>query len=157
DSTVDTRMRRSKYSAGLWPKAFRYSRIMGRIPFVRMIGVTGGLSVDNVEDRDDIDFFVVTEPGKLWLCRALIVGLVRAVNATGISLCPNFLISMTSLELSERDLFTARELMQMVPMVGSLTYQRLRQLNPWADELLPNASGPPDKSPRGIPRGHRAS
>jgi hypothetical protein len=157
ESTVDTRTRRLGISSQLWPLAHRYSRMVGRIPFVRMVGVTGGLSVDNVENRDDIDLFVVTEPGKLWLCRALIVGLVRAVNATGISLCPNFLISMSSLELSERDLFTARELMQMVPMVGGGTYQRLRSLNPWADELLPNAFGPPEKSPVGIPTEHRAS
>jgi hypothetical protein len=125
-----------------WRKAIRYGRLIGSLPFVRMVGVTGALAMDNLAD-DDIDYLIVTEPGRLWLCRALVVAVVRAAALRGIELCPNYFLSEQALQLEERNLFTAHEVTQMVPVVGLATYDRFRQLNRWTEMYLPNAGGPP--------------
>jgi hypothetical protein len=142
ESAVDTRRSRAQVAATFWRKAVHYGRIIGSLPFVRMVAVTGALAMDNLAD-DDIDYLIVTEPGRLWLCRALVVGLVKSAALRGIELCPNYFISEHALELEERNLFTAHEVTQMVPVAGMPTYQRLRELNRWTETYLPNAAGPP--------------
>jgi hypothetical protein len=107
-----------------------------------MVAVTGALAMDNAEDGDDLDYLVVTEPGRLWLCRALIILLVRRAKGRA-SLCPNYFITLDGLSLEDHSLFSAHELAQMVPVYGLDTYWAMRRLNPWAEELLPNAAGAP--------------
>ena len=109
-----------------------------------MVGVTGALAMDNIADGD-IDYMVVTEPGRLWLCRALVVGLVKTAALRGTELCPNYFVSERALVLTEHNLFTAHEVTQMVPLSGMATYQQMRDLNRWTDTFLPNASGSPKK------------
>src|SRR5581483_6013901 len=58
----------------------------------------------------------------------------------GVALCPNYLIAADALELSERNLYTARELAQMQPLYGAAWHHLFRDCNRWALEYLPNAN-----------------
>jgi hypothetical protein len=155
EAAVETRRARASVAADYWQRAVRYGHTMGNLPFVRMVAVTGALAMDNMADGD-IDYLVVTEPGRLWLCRALIIGLVRMAGFRGTELCPNYFLSEQALALPERSLFTAHEVAQMVPLTGMSTYHRLRALNRWTDAFLPNASGAPRRVAPVEPRSHRA-
>ena len=143
DEIVETRRRRARVAAGMWPRAKRYGATIGQLPFVRMVAVTGALSMDNVEPDTDIDYLVVTEPGRLWLCRAMVVALVRLAARRGDTVCPNYFLSERTLALGEPNIFTAHELVQMVPIAGLETYRRMRCLNAWAARFLPNAFDAP--------------
>lgn len=145
EAHVETRKARAASAADYWRKAVHYGRRMSKLPFVRMVAVTGGLAMDNMADGD-IDYLVVTEPERLWLCRGLVVAQVRLAALKGVELCPNYFLSERALELDERNLFTAHEVTQMVPLAGTPTYQRLRELNRWSYAFLPNA----DSTPRRI-------
>lgn len=144
ESIVETRLRRAEMAARMWPKARQYGLAIASIPFVRMVAVTGALTMDNVETGDDFDYLIVTGPGRLWLCRAMIIALVvKPAARRGDEICPNYLLSERALVLRERNLFTAHELVQMVPLAGFAVYRRLRELNSWVDDFLPNAGHPP--------------
>ncbi len=143
EALVETRRRRGQVAAARWPGALRYGLHIAGLPWVRMVTVTGALAVDNVEPEADIDFLIVTEPGRLWLCRLSVIALVRLAARRGDLVCPNYFLSRRALTLWERNLFTARELAQMVPLAGMEVYHEMRNLNQWAECFLPNAAGAP--------------
>lgn len=136
---VEMRERRAQVAAWKWRQARRYGAHIAALPFVRFVGVTGSLAMDNAEAHEDIDYFIVTAPGRLWLTRGLVVLLTRLAAAGGVELCPNYLVTGTNLELRQQDLFSAHELAQMAPLAGATIYQRFLERNPWAARRLPNA------------------
>jgi hypothetical protein len=155
EAVIETRRERARLSATYWRRALGYGRLIAGLPFVRLVAVTGALAMDNVAD-DDVDYMIITEPGRLWSCRALVVAVVRWAALGGITLCPNYFLSENALVLSERSLFTAHEVAQMVPLAGWDTYDTFRRLNRWTERFLPNAGGPPRRVAAGAPRGRRA-
>lgn len=131
----------------IWPLAVRYGLAASRMPFVRMVAVTGGLAVRNAAENGDIDYLVATEPGRVWTSRLFVILLVRLAALRGITLCPNYFLALDALALLDRSIFTAHELAQMIPLTGKEIYGRMRAENAWADALLPNAGGPPFAHP----------
>jgi hypothetical protein len=140
EALVDVRRRRAMHASTLWPAALRYGRLIAGLPFVRMVAVTGSLAWDNVESGADIDYLIVTEPDRLWVCRWLVAALGRVALRDGVSLCPNYMISTRALALVERNLYGAYELARMIPIAGLGMHRRLRRANPWALSYLPNAA-----------------
>jgi len=133
---------RRRASAALWPRARRWGRVVGCLPFVRMVAVTGALALDNAPAGDDVDYLIVTAPGRVWLARGLAVLVVRAARLRGVGLCPNYVLAETALAQSRRDLFVAHDLAQMVPLVGFDVYDQMRAANAWAEAYLPHARQP---------------
>jgi hypothetical protein len=145
EALFERRAQRAAHAARLWPAAVRYGRLIAALPFVRMVAVTGALAADNVETDADLDYLIVTAPGWLWLCRAMILGLDRVARLAGnrSELCPNYLVTTQHLSLPETDLFSAQELCRMVPLSGLDVYAQMRAANAWSASWLPNASGAP--------------
>jgi len=142
EAIVDTRQRRAEIAATMWPKAYYYGKLIAMLPFTKMVALTGALAVDNVESEADLDYLIVTEPGRLWLCRAMVILLVRWAATHSVIVCPNSFLSETKLVITRRDLYSAHEMIQMVPIAGLDVYHRMISLNSWTQEYLPNAHGP---------------
>ena len=139
----DQRRIREQIAAQLWPRARRYARWLATIPTVRLVGVTGSLAAGNPADAADIDFMLIVDGGTVWRSRA-IAKLLQSIDARfGGSMCVNYFRSNAAYRLPLEDLYTARELTQMVPLYGLDAYAELRQENSWTQSLLPNASGLP--------------
>jgi len=136
---VAERQRREALSARMWRRARRAGAVIGRLPFVRFVAVSGSLAVNGAGDDDDIDLFVVTVPGRVWTVRAMILAVARAFSlspARKARLCPNYLVASTHLAIAERDVFTAHELANLVPLAGDPV--PLLAANPWVADFLPN-------------------
>jgi hypothetical protein len=115
--------------------------------------------VGNVDPGDDFDFLIVTATGRLWLTRAMVIGLVvKPAARRGHEVCPNYLLSERALDFPERNLYVAHELAQMVPLAGLDIYHRMREANRWTDRFLPNARGLPRSiEPSAAPASRRRS
>jgi hypothetical protein len=139
EALVQRRLDRSLTSDRLWVRARRFVRVLSALPFVRFVGITGALAMDNCAAGDDIDVMIVTAPDRVWLTRALSIALVRVGKVFSDTLCPNYLISEKALVLEHQSLFVAHEFTQMVPVFGFEMYERLACANAWIQIVLPNA------------------
>ncbi len=136
---VQIRKQRTERSRKLLPHALKYGRVLGSLPFVRMVALTGSLAVMNVSEDADFDYMLVAAQGRVWTARLFALALNRAANGFGHTLCPNLIISESALEWTLHDLYSARELCQMLPLTGLEVYRKLMQSNRWVREFLPNA------------------
>ena len=143
EGIVSVRAEREVRSRQLLPRAIRYGRLLGALPYIRMVALTGSLSMSNIEEGKDIDYLIVTAPNHLWTCRAFALLVACFARFEGIRLCPNYLITENALALVDRSLYAAHEMTQMILISGPETYDRMRRLNAWTDEYLPNAQGAP--------------
>jgi hypothetical protein len=145
EQLVDERGRRTALAADLWPRAYRFGSWIAWLPWVRLVAVSGSLAVGAPTDGADVDLFIVSADRRLWLTRALTIGVVklasRARSARRVVLCPNYVVTTSAIELTERDLFTAHELAQLVPLAGPDAYRALLDENPWYRRYLPNHPG----------------
>jgi hypothetical protein len=139
EEIVSVRMQRLLYSSELLPLAIAYGRMLGDLPYIRMVALTGSLAVLNVSENQDFDYMLVAARGRVWTARAFALALNRLARLQGYTLCPNLIVSETRLEWSQKDLYSARELCQMIPITGLDVYRRLIRANNWVEMFLPNA------------------
>ncbi len=143
ESVVCTRRRREVISRPMFRKAMLFGRILGALPFIRMVALTGSLTMLNSEETGDLDYMLVTAPGRVWTARGFALLFGRLTVRMGFTLCPNLIVSDRALAWEQHDLYSAREICQMVPISGKGVYGRLRCINDWTERVLPNASGLP--------------
>ncbi len=136
--------------------ADRASRVLGKIPFVLFVGITGSLAMQNTKPESDIDFMIITQPHAVWVTRVLALYLLfvsgfklrRAKNLDERDkICLNFWIDTTILEWTgPKNAYIAHEIAQVVPLVNkNAVYERWIHANGWIREYwpraLPKASG----------------
>jgi hypothetical protein len=139
---IPVRLEREQASQHLWPEAVRYGSWLARLPFVRMVSLTGALAMRNAaDDDDDLDYILITAPRRVWIARAFAILLVRLARMRGVEVCPNYVLAETALEQEWQNIFMAHEVTQMVPLYGCDLYQRFRAANQWVESQLPNAQG----------------
>jgi hypothetical protein len=134
----------------------RYARLLQSVPFLRGAFVTGSLAAGNVDGHSDVDFLLIARPGRLLLCHAWLKvvfrrglgGAARLVVGDYFDwMCPNFIVSEDDMLLPRRDLYTAWEAAQAVPVFGFASCRRFLEANLWTTEFLPNSSDDPRRIP----------
>jgi hypothetical protein len=137
---VEMRKRRETLSRPAYERAQWYGRVLGRLPFVRMVALTGSLAMRNCDQSGDYDYMLVAKRGRVWTARIFALLLNRFAHIVGETLCPNLIVSETMLEWKQHNLYYAREIAQMIPISGHSTFIELRVVNSWIEEYLPNSN-----------------
>ncbi|KKR88389.1 MAG: hypothetical protein UU37_C0004G0007 [Candidatus Gottesmanbacteria bacterium GW2011_GWA2_41_12] len=150
EKIINIRNEREEYSRDKWTKAKKAASLLKIIPTVKMVGVTGSLAMNNSREDDDIDFFIITARGTLWLTRFFttillqLKGVRRGPGGTNNKdkICLNMFMSEDNLTLtvSNRDIFTAHEVVQVRKIWDkSNTYVNFLSANFWVRDFLPNS------------------
>lgn len=148
---VALRHKRTKWSEEKIKKAQKYAFILRFLPFIQLVGISGGLAMGNAKENDDIDLFIITESDDLWLARFIIVlvfnllGKRRRPNSRDVNnlICLNMFIDENHLALSasERDLFSAHEVVQMFPIWSkNHSYEKFLLANRWVQKYIVHAT-----------------
>jgi hypothetical protein len=106
-ATVITRRQRYNYSARKIAIARRFTRAFSWCPFIQVVALANSIGSHNLRDGSDIDFFIITSAGRLWLSRLYCAGLAKILQSrpTAVTkrdkICLSFYISTDHLNLSD--------------------------------------------------------
>lgn len=163
---VAKRLRRQKQSAIFYKKAKLIAQTLKIIPWIKLVGVSGGLAMNNAFKKDDIDLIVLCAKKRLWLSRFFLLGLLslagqrrkrqdKGKKIAG-KFCVNILLEEDKLEQKNKDIYVAHEILQMrVLWQRDGIYTKYLADNEWAFKFLPNwihdARGPAGSVSRRAP------
>lgn len=139
NSVVEKRRTENELAAIALTKAFRYSRLISRFPFVRGVYLSGSLSKGVMTKDGDIDYFIITTPSRLWLCRTLLVVFKKTILLNSRKyFCVNYFVDTDNIEIPDRNLFTATELAFIQPTYNYQLYLQCMEANSWIKNYYPN-------------------
>jgi hypothetical protein len=120
-------------------KARFYSRLISYFPFVEGVFISGSLAKGVVDKKGDIDYFIITRPGRLWLCRtSLIVFKKLFLFNSKKYFCVNYFIDSNNLQIPDKNIFTATELIFAKPMYSPQLCTSFFESNSWQYNFYPN-------------------
>lgn len=135
--SVIKRLRGNMYAGRALKIAQKKAKFIAKFPFVKAIGVSGSLSKGYYDNESDIDFFVITEPNKLWLCRTFLMLYKKMFLLNSRKFfCINYFISTSHLEIEEKNRFTATEMKTLIPMQGKTVFEDFYQKNQWVNDYF---------------------
>jgi predicted nucleotidyltransferase len=119
--------------------AKKRAEFISKFPFVKAVGISGSLSKGYYDEDSDIDFFVITKDSKLWICRTLLMlyKKIFLLNSRKY-FCINYFISVSQLEIEEKNRFTATELKTLIPLEGKKTFEDFYKKNKWINDYFSN-------------------
>jgi hypothetical protein len=118
--------------------AMRYSRIMSWFPYVRAIMLSGSISKGYMGENDDIDYFIVTQPGRLWITRTFLTLFKKIFLLNSYrNFCINFFTDADNLGVKERTRYAATEIVFLLPIFNLSMYRKILIDNPWVKSYYP--------------------
>lgn len=136
---VDRRLAGQSHARTLWIMARLSTHVIKRFPFVRAVFVSGDLSKNSTHRGSDVDFFILTAPGRLWIARMLLILFKKAVLLNRKKFfCLNSFASVERMTLDERNIYQATEVAQLKPLYNSPLFGRYLEANGWVRDFFPN-------------------
>jgi len=136
---VEARIKGERVASWFWKVAKFMAHVMKRFPFVRGIFVSGALAKWNISMKSDIDFFIITKRGRLWMARSLLIGFKKVFLLNKRKFfCLNYFISDDHLEIEDKNIFTAIEIATLKPIFNLGLYFEFMRANSWIRGFLPN-------------------
>ena len=119
--------------------ARRVSGFISRFPFIRGILLSGSISKGFMEEDSDIDYFVITHPNRVWFSRLMLMLFKKIFlfNSKKI-FCINYFVDSEKLEIEEKNIFTATEIVTLLPTFGKEIYDEFCEKNYWVKQYYPN-------------------
>ena len=121
----------------------RYARwisfFLKQVPFVRAIFITGSLSKHVAPHKSDIDFMIIAERDRLWICKMILTAFRRLVLFNSKKyFCINLMVTENSLYFPSHPYYTAIEIATTQLVWNVAAYERYQRQNTWICDFLPH-------------------
>lgn len=121
------------------PKALKRAKHVSSFPFVKAVGISGSLSKGYFDNDSDFDFFVITKARRVWITRTFIALYKRMFLLNSHKeFCVNYFISTETLEIEEKNRFTATEIATVIPIYGKTEFKDFYKKNEWVYRYFPH-------------------
>src|SRR5688500_10186082 len=122
-------------------KAKRYASLINQFPFVRGVYISGSLSKDWADETTDVDYFIITQPQRLWLCRTILILFKKIFLLNSRKyFCLNYFIDTSNLEIQEKNIFTATEISFLKPVINESLFDTFINSNGWTQKYYSQLS-----------------
>lgn len=122
-------------------RAFKRSQFIQGFPFVRSVNISGSLSKNYFDATTDVDYFIITKPGRLWLCRMMLTIFKKIVLFNSRKyFCINYYIDAHHLVIPDKNIFSATEIVTLKSQTGANYYSKFIEQNSWVQAYFPNWS-----------------
>jgi hypothetical protein len=135
DKRNDSRQR----ADALLPIAEKGARLLFQFPFVRGVFISGSLSKRCAEEKEDVDYFIVTSANRLWIARTIMHLFKKLTYLRGHQhrFCMNYYVDEEALEIREKNIFTATELITLIAASGNGDVISFFKANEWTTRFYP--------------------
>jgi hypothetical protein len=112
-------------------------RLVCTIPFTAVVALSGSVAHLNLEPEGDLDLFIITRGPHVWTVTVAVIVLAKLLRKRR-TVCVNFVLADSHLELDQQDLFTANQVLHLKPLVGGRTFDEFVRANPFVGRFYPN-------------------
>lgn len=145
--SIDTQIHERKLKEEEAKKYFRklptYAKLIKSFPFVRAISISGSLSKNVMQEDGDIDYFIITAPGRLWICRTLLILFKKVFLLNSKKyFCVNYFVDEDNLEIIDKNIFTAVEVSHLLPVYNLPLIDSFKKKNKWTESFFPGFENP---------------
>lgn len=138
ESLIDRRLKGNRRARQRMRDARRYSRIIACFPYVRGVFLSGSISKEFMAERDDIDYFIVTEPDRLWISRSLLILFKKVFLFNSYrNFCINYFVDTQHLRINEQNQFVATEIATTIPTYNLALHREFLDANAWTSDYYP--------------------
>lgn len=138
---------RAKVSHDTIEKTRQNLQVLGRIPWVKMVAITGSVAAYNGDKDSDVDIFIISQINRLWITRLFTYVFLKILNLypktdgeTG-KICANLYMSEENLAWpkEKRSVYVAQDIVRMQPIFHKdNVYFRFMSANKWINDYMPN-------------------
>jgi hypothetical protein len=107
-----------------------------------MVALSGSIAHLNLEDRGDLDLFIITRGRRVWTVTVAMIVMARLLGVRR-AMCANFVMSDAHLGIEQQDLFTANQVLHLKPLFGPEVLDGFVAANPFVKRFYPNRSPRP--------------
>lgn len=130
---------RSENTKNIIKRNEKVLKYIARIPWIKMIAVTGSAANYNMEEKEDIDLLFITNRDRVWITRGFVFLILAIMNKLPKKhecreICPNIFIDETRLAWikKRRNLYVAQNIISMQPILSKEDiYFRFMYENRW--------------------------
>jgi hypothetical protein len=125
----------------------RALNLLSKIPWIKLISITGAVAAFNADTKDDLDIFIITAKKRVWITRLFVFLILKTIGKypkdkdIENKVCPNLYIDETALRWSEpkRNVYIAHEIYMMHPILNKEdTYFKFIKENMWIKDFFAN-------------------